>query len=265
MNTNFDWNRFGRLVAKDFRNIWPLFGPTMLVITLLPLAIWLFVSLISNPTGIEELPVFARWCFLYGSVMLTAIMAPSRLYKTCNLHHKGIYFAMLPASKLEKFLSMLLMTLVVCPLMVFCGSIVLDYILYIIPFGPYNSHLFDSVGPVLAEASRAFGEVGMDTTLLVVTLLFSSIGTAANFFFTATIFKRHKVLYTILWLWLISFVLNIIITPLAFCGILPEWVVKPELFVNHVHNFMAISAAVNIAYAVGIYVWSALRLKRMTY
>ena len=36
----------------------------------------------------------------------------------------------------------------------------------------------------------------------------------ALFLFTNTIFKKHKVLQTLLWTWLISFVLNIILTPI---------------------------------------------------
>ena len=36
----------------------------------------------------------------------------------------------------------------------------------------------------------------------------------ALFLFTNTIFKKHKVLQTLLWTWLISFVLNIILTTL---------------------------------------------------
>ena len=72
------------------------------------------------------------------------MVTPSRMYRTCNLQKEGIYYAMLPASKLEKYLSMLLFTIVVCPLLCFLGGMVLDYFLTLLPFGPYNKWLWQT-------------------------------------------------------------------------------------------------------------------------
>ena len=38
-----DWNRFCKVVAKDFRNMWPMFGTTMIILAALPFAAWLIV------------------------------------------------------------------------------------------------------------------------------------------------------------------------------------------------------------------------------
>lgn len=229
MNNTFDWTRFCKVVRKDFNNIWRNAGTSLLIITLLPILAWLLWWALS---GIEEIPAIApevRWCFIAGSVLLAAMVSPSRMYRTANLQKEGIYFAMLPASKLEKYLSMLIFTIVVCPLLCFLGGMVLDYFLTLLPFGPYNKwlwqtdYLADALDGYRALVAGMFPDVNQDTMLLVQVFtpwkvvlyaLLCHLSYVALFLFTNTIFKKHKVLQTLLWTWLISFVLNIILTPI---------------------------------------------------
>ena len=229
MNNTFDWTRFCKVVRKDFNNIWRNAGTSLLIITLLPILAWLLWWALS---GIEEMPAIApevRWCFIAGSVLLAAMVSPSRMYRTANLQKEGIYFAMLPASKLEKYLSMLIFTIVVCPLLCFLGGMVLDYFLTLLPFGPYNKwlwqtdYLADALDGYRALVAGEFPDVNQDTMLLVQVFtpwkvvlyaLLCHLSYVALFLFTNTIFKKHKVLQTLLWTWLISFVLNIILTPI---------------------------------------------------
>ena len=229
MNNTFEWSRFCKVVRKDFSNIWQNAGTSLLIITLLPILAWLLWWALS---GIEEMPAIVpevRWCFIAGSVILAAMVSPSRMYRTSNLQKEGIYFAMLPASKLEKYLSMLLFTIVVCPLLCFLGGMVLDYFLTLLPFGPYNKwlwqtdYLADALDGYRALVAGKFPDVNQDTMLLVQVFtpwkvvlyaLLCHLSYVSLFLFTNTIFKKHKVLQTLLWTWLISFVLNIILTPI---------------------------------------------------
>ena len=130
MNNTFDWNRFCKVVNKDFRNLWPTFGTTAIVLATLPFAVWLLSLVISRDFVID--PNY-RVTMIMGVSSLAAVMLPSRLYRTMNLRNEGIYYAMLPASKLEKFLSMLLFTFIVAPVVVYLGSLVLDIILRLMP------------------------------------------------------------------------------------------------------------------------------------
>ena len=229
MNNTFEWSRFCKVVRKDFSNIWQNAGTSLLIITLLPILAWLLWWALS---GIEEMPAIVpevRWCFIAGSVILAAMVSPSRMYRTSNLQKEGIYFAMLPASKLEKYLSMLLFTIVVCPLLCFLGGMVLDYFLTLLPFGPYNKwlwqtdYLADALDGYRALASGTFPNADENMMLFVQSFtpgkavlygLVAYLSNVALFLFTTTIFKKHKVLQTLLWTWLISFVLNIILTPI---------------------------------------------------
>ena len=284
MNKTFDWSRFGKLVRKDFSNIWQNAGTSLLIITLLPILAWLLWWALS---GIEEMPAIApevRWCFIAGSVLLAAMVSPSRMYRTANLQKEGIYFAMLPASKLEKYLSMLLFTIVVCPLLCFLGGMVLDYFLTLLPFGPYNKwlwqtdYLADALDAYRGFVSGAFPNVDENTMMLVQVFtpwkvvlyaLLCHLSYVALFLFTNTIFKKHKVLQTLLWTWLISFVLNIILTPVMGAMMLSgNWL---QEFLETADPVRSLNIAYWVATAWSIVLttvffwWASYRLKHMKY
>lgn len=224
MNNKFDWNRFCKVVNKDFRNMWPMFGTTMIILAALPFAVWLFMAVIGVDVPLD--PAF-RLMMIQGVAYIAAMMAPSRMYRTWNIRNEGIYYAMLPASKLEKFISALLFSLIVCPLGVYLGSMVLDCFLTALPFGPWEDWLWQSkvgfpftldMGSILGE--MAASDYGSETfrvmyfgSLYNISCWLGYIGTVMMFLFTATLFKRHKVLQTILWLYVINFVLSIVLIP----------------------------------------------------
>lgn len=217
-----DWNRFCKVVAKDFRNMWPMFGTTMVILAALPFAVWLFMTVL----GGDNMPPDIRLIMIEVVAYVAAIMAPSRMYRTWNLRNEGIYYAMLPASKLEKFCSALLFSLVVCPLAVYLGSMALDVFLTALPFGPWKDWLWQGVMgfpftfDVSALSQIAANEEGGEMflhfgTLYNVGCWVGYVSTVMMFLFTATLFKRHKVLQTILWIYVIEFVLSIILMPVT--------------------------------------------------
>jgi hypothetical protein len=284
MNNTFDWTRFCKVVRKDFSNIWQNAGTSLLIITLLPILAWLLWWALS---GIEDMPAIVpevRWCFIAGSVFLAAMVSPSRMYRTANLQKEGIYFAMLPASKLEKYLSMLLFTIVVCPLLCFLGGMVLDYFLTLLPFGPYNKwlwqtdYLADALDGYRGLVSGAFPNVNENTLMLVQVFtpwkvvlyaLLCHLSNVALFLFTNTIFKKHKVLQTLLWTWLISFVLNIILTPIMGAMMLSgNWL---QEFLETADPVRSLNIAYWAATAWAVVLttvffwWASYRLKNMKY
>ena len=217
-----EWNRFCKVVAKDFRNMWPMFGTTMIILAALPFAVWLMMYVFGG--GDAHMPADMRLIMIECVAYIAAIMAPSRMYRTWNLRNEGIYYAMLPASKAEKFCSALLFSLVVCPLAVYLGSMVLDVFLTAVPFGPWQEWLWQGeMGfPFTFDMSRlseyAAAEEGAEAFLHLGWMWQGAcwigyISTVLMFVFTSTIFKRHKVLQTILWLYVINFVLSIVLVP----------------------------------------------------
>ena len=221
MNNKFDWNRFCKVVAKDFHNIWHTFGSTMLILAVLPFAVWLFITVLSRDAS---MPPDFRLMMIEGVAYLAALMAPSRMYRTWNLRNEGIYYAMLPASKTEKFCSALLYSLIVCPLMVYLGSMALDVFLTALPFGPWQDWLWQgemgfpftfnlSLFENIAMANEGAELLGYYGSWWVISCWTGYIASVLMFVFTSTLFKRHKVLQTILWLYVIEFVISIILIP----------------------------------------------------
>lgn len=217
-----DWNRFCKVVAKDFRNMWPMFGTTMIILAALPFAVWLMMYVFGGRDA--HMPADLRLIMIETVAYIAAIMAPSRMYRTWNLRNEGIYYAMLPASKAEKFCSALLFSLIVCPLAVYLGSLVLDVFLTVVPFGPWQEWIwqgemgFPFTFDMSTLSEYAAAEEGAELFLHLgwmwqVACWIGYISTVLMFLFTSTIFKKHKVLQTILWLYVINFVLSIVLVP----------------------------------------------------
>lgn len=282
MNNKFDWNRFCKVVNKDFRNMWPMFSTTMIILAALPFAVWLFMAVLGGGRDVS-MPPDIRLIMIETVAYIAAIMAPSRMYRTWNLRNEGIYFAMLPASKLEKFCSALLFSLIVCPLAVYLGGMALDVFLTALPFGPWRDWLWQgSMGfPFTFDMSffsdMAAGEYGSDAfmhfgSLWVVACWIGYISTVLMFLFTSTLFKKHKVLQTILWLYLIEFVLSIILMPVMIAVFgnsdFMDWFMSwPERYSSEQFTnwIFGIGIAFNVLLA-ALFGWlSWRRLRRMAY
>ena len=279
MNNTFDWQRFCLVVKKDLHNLWPMFGTTMLILAVLPFALWLLILVLKADAS---MPPDFRLIMIEGVAMIAAFMAPSRLYRTWNLRNEGIYYAMLPSSKLEKFCSALLFSLIICPLAVFLGSMALDLFLTLLPFGPWRDWLWQGMmgfpfttnmsffenPEFVDEGSGFFMHFG---TLWAVACWIGYISSVLIFVFTSTLFKKHKVLQTILWLYLIEFVLSIVLTPVSIALFatdslqnLMEWVttLDPQTLFNAIF-WAAIAFYVLLTALFGWLSWR--RLKKMPY
>lgn len=204
---NFDLNRFKKVVVRDFHNTYSQYGMSILIIMLIPAFVWILGLAVQD----DVVEVFNRRNFIKLAVYLTAAISSMKIYNSCNLVGKGNYFAMLPASLCEKFTSMVLYCFVVCPLVVFVGSVAVDTILTLLPFGPYKEYLWQV--PDWWRDISTFG--GFTTSFGGYVLLVIKIFALASLFMLAnTIFKKNKFIKTILWLMVIAFALILIIAPI---------------------------------------------------
>ena len=110
----FNFNRFGKVVVRDFHNTLSLYGMSMLIMVLVPSAMWL-MGLVFGTHGPDDgrFNIFGRHMVVVLMAYLTAMIAPLKIYNSCNLKGRGNYFAMLPATLGEKFCSMLLYCFIV--------------------------------------------------------------------------------------------------------------------------------------------------------
>ena len=210
MNKTFNINRFGKVLKYDAMSYFKNFGWTLVVLLAIPIVIWLF--LYSNINELGATMDSGRYGFLMSLLIIAMILAPSRLYKNCNDPKKGILFAMLPASNLEKFLSMFLFCFVVTPVLYIIGAVSVDVILTLIPGkNPYEEFIFKQIlhTDLLRIDCFYWGMIIMNLPFYQVFVLLSC---ASIFMFTNILFKKRKVSKTIgmLVLWGIIFMIIII-------------------------------------------------------
>ena len=275
---SFDFTRFGRLLKHDLRTIWPLYGLSLILLIGAPLLLWIF-SVNFGDNVYSVVPISLRWSIILFLTVLSGCIAPSKLFSTSNLPQQGIYFAMLPASKFEKYLSMIIIGLIVCPLICLVGGIVLDSILTLLPIGGYRESLF-SVHHILdlwkEGSEEKLAIVSMMKNPIPWILLYISV--AVIFLFANTIFKKHKFIKTILWIiiiqFLFSWIIGIIFSVLDLNGGLMEILARrlenwtQNLVDDPITHLRRIFVIINLWLAIFTGVlgwWTWHRLKKMEY
>jgi hypothetical protein len=245
MNNKMDWSRFKKLVAMDARGLWPRYGWGMLTMTLLPMIGW-GLSIVFGALIGQEITTFPemRWIGILGVGLLVSIVAPSVMFGTCNVPKKGIYYAMLPASHLEKYLSQVLFCIIVCPLLCIGAGVVVDILLTLLPFGPYKDYIWDcNILSKGLEALNSNGAVDVNLQMngnggavdidqlpqlemfrrmapgMIVSTIVAWLFYASSFMLSNTIFKKFKFLLTVLVYLGVNFVLSLAMPILIAVGL----------------------------------------------
>lgn len=115
MKEIFDVNRFGKYFAYDVRSAVSTFGLPMLILGLWPF-IWLIFSyLLSFIFGQDISSGQTSRIWPYVTMVIVGLTFGARVYGGVTDRRKGTDWIALPASALEKTLSLLLVTCVVAP------------------------------------------------------------------------------------------------------------------------------------------------------
>ena len=118
MNNTFSFRRFGSYFAYDIRRWASSYGPTLLVMSFFPVILYTLILVYS-------LLFRQMWCapsettrIIVGCIVsaVLSLTYPASVYGFVTDKRAGSAFLMLPASRLEKFLSMILNTVVVVPM-----------------------------------------------------------------------------------------------------------------------------------------------------
>lgn len=222
MNKNtFNLNRFGKYFIHDIDTQTKNIGMLWMICVLFPVISYavhmLFGNILSssdglfyiwgNPDsaakGIDGPAAGSRFAFFAVTAIVLAVVFPSRAYGGITEKKEGSAWLLLPASRLEKFISMLLVSLVLVPLTFFAGYLVCDWLVC----------LFDpSCGKPLLTF-RINDLIPDDSPHLVANgfwILYSgTVSYVSLFLLGGLIFRKWKVAYTILSL----FILNNVLVP----------------------------------------------------
>ena len=199
MNNTFSFNRFKNLLLKDGKMYVRNFGTSLIVWCSLNAIFWIFNLLF----GSETMPP-VRFGMLCTWTALAMLMVPSKVYGNANLSREGVGFAMMPASSLEKFVSMFLYCAIVTPIVVFFGGYLVDTLLSLFPFGGFDKpiHIY-TINEIVRLANDTDGvvragdmEFSIDQVFPIgvirTSLYMGIIQWAAIFMLGNMLFKKHK-------------------------------------------------------------------------
>ncbi|MDP3398319.1 MAG: hypothetical protein Q8S23_04160 [Bacteroidales bacterium] len=139
MKDNFNINRFGKLIKKELSERVPMMVKVAAILSLILVGFWLTYTIFKNDPVVSA---SARVIYLYIATFFTVVMGPFNMYKGFNHHKKGLDYISLPASVPEKFFSMIIVSLIVMPLVVFGSILATDTLITIINPSVFNGFIF---------------------------------------------------------------------------------------------------------------------------
>lgn len=201
MNNTLDINRLGKVVKHDAMSFFQNLGLALIILWAIPLVIWLFSSLTPSPGHIDSYTRISIISTL-GTVLL--IMAPARLYKYCNDSRQGIGYAMMPASSLEKFISMVFYCVIVAPIIYLAGALAIDSILAVLG-GPYEGFAIADYFNDLSQFRNMVRQKMMmgdedyvllasclSPTVIILSKILNTLAMSSIFMFGNMVFKKRK-------------------------------------------------------------------------
>lgn len=236
MNNTFSFNRFKNLLLKDGKMYIRNFGTSLIVWCCLNAIFWIFNLLFGSST---MPPV--RFGMLCTWTALAMMMVPSKVYGNANLSREGVGFAMMPASSLEKFISMFIYCAIVTPIVVFFGGYLVDAFLSIFPFGGFEKpirlysineiiQMFNDTEGVVRAGEMDFPiEQVLPIGVMRTSLYAGIIQWSAIFMLGNMLFKKHKAGKTIASYLGISYLISMIMGLVFFNReIMEGWIAKFE-------------------------------------
>lgn len=225
MKNIFDFNRFGKFLKHELVRAYNENGLSILILGIMPAMLFLlievFALLINNG---EFIPY--RWCgftAVFISLIIGAFTLPLKLYGPVTDKRFGSEWLMLPASKFEKWLSVILITCVAIPACIAVILFATDGLLSLCfnnLYGPsvltkFNfSDLTNFIASLSNEFSDDFSGEKLHMSVAGISLA-SWMSYILIFTLGAILFKKNKFGKTLLCLFGISIAISWITTILA--------------------------------------------------
>lgn len=231
MNANniFSFKRFGKYFVSDFKNATANFGLSLLATPFIVLGMFFIVCLLTNfVSGMEwNGPVAGIRIFgLVISLAITCIVMPTKTYGKITEKQYGSFWLMIPASSLEKSISMILISSIIAPLATIvlylavdavlcaldpsCGSNIISLIIKL------GTEGIDTVRNLLVGIDEVPESVATFVTTMMNPWMYVGefMGLVLPFLFGAVFFKKNKVVYTILMLAAIGMATSFMVSPI---------------------------------------------------
>ena len=279
MNNTFTFNRFKNLLLKDGKMYFRKYGVSLIVCCSLNAIFWIFNLFFGSST---MPPV--RFGMLCVWTALAMMMVPEKVYGNANLSREGVGFAMLPASSLEKFISMFIYCAIVTPIIVFFGGYLVDTLLSLFPFGgfekPMHINTFNDIYRIINDHEGAVqaGDMAypfdkiMSVGMMRTSFYMSIIQWAAIFMLGNMLFKKHKAGKTFACYLGIGYVLSTIIGGVVFANTdrMEQWMERfsdfpTEQMVRLCHNATICGMIVGIVITAVLLYFTYRKIKTQKY
>ena len=186
MNNTFNFKRFGKYLAYDLKSVWEEQRVFLLTYALIPVITYIvivFFALVGHGFSMDfsdytlARPSIAVRVSVFSLVsVIFLIFFPSRTYGFITDKAKGSAWIQLPASRLEKFSSMMLICLVIIPVAFFCAYLISDALVCLVDkncgssiFSSWNSldmTSYDEDGKSFKIAGKGIFVINTDGTAL---------------------------------------------------------------------------------------------------
>lgn len=265
---NFDAGRFGKYFQYDLRQLWRTNGKSAMILGGMSLIAYVAtVALHLIFSGVWEGPGFVtRFVFFYAGVV-ALVLLQTRTYGYVTEKKAGQAWLMMPASALEKFLSMMLITVVVLPLAYVCSYLLLDAVLCLFDSTLGGSILFNS-SLALQETGRklsAISEEGFQLNLMPLALpvLLQLVSNLLYFLLCGLCFRKWKIAGGIA----VIIALEMVLVPLL-SHFLPvvmayDYGDDPALLTEYINRLLNYATFINLVLVLGLTAGIYFRIKSL--
>ena len=210
----FNFPRFGKYLIHDLRNAWSSYGVGLLTLASMPLILYVANILFHNVwDGVWTSPSLStRMSLFVLALLIFTISFPSRIYGNLTSKKEGSDYLMIPASRLEKFVSMLAVCLIAVPIC-YLGVYLLEDALLTLVDPTYTQSLaganFDNIvnNDFVSDSDFSVGLIGGGYPAAFVSIAI----TILVFLLGALCFRKWKIGGTILVLFAIGTVLSLVL------------------------------------------------------
>lgn len=227
-NDIFNMNRMGRYLVTDIKNAIARCGISFLVMATVSLTAYLLVGFFTMIVGAGwySLEVAPRSVIMGITLVVLTLSAPAKIYGFITDKKEGSSFLMVPASSLEKTLSMIIVCCVVVPFAFFAVYLSLDQILCLID-NRCGDSLIIAINNGQTLLNELFSKASLESNNFIPDYsAFTSPWLYADdlaegfliFLLGALLFKSSKPAKTVGCLILISIVFSMIATPIITHG-----------------------------------------------
>ena len=272
MENKFNLNRFGKYFLYDLKSRWSNLGIFLLIFALFPFILYLIHMIFATIAGggLTELlyggsingpSLPARFVTFTIVTCIFMIMFPARAYGFITEKKAGSDWLMLPASRSEKFLSMMIISLIVIPVVYLVLYFLSDWVICLLDKSCGDAMAMTNVNGL--DEDSPIRLVGNGIPLLLAGLA----ETVAVFLLGSLLFKKWKTGYTIIALFAINTALSIIFSVIITQFDMHSFgtFIINKLKDNAVHLDQIINIWINaglILFVGGCGIWSWFRLKR---